>query len=158
MPRKASDYSLFDPIYTFVDKEGNNINVDSEGLREWCAANKASLEVLATPVDRRIARSFLEGNVVDLHHVKEVMRLQALDPIIYGAMGTFTNGNPDVILIDGHHRYFAAAVAGMPFIPSYILQPAQWREWEIIGLPKISEEELRSCPNKAELKRRGIIP
>jgi hypothetical protein len=130
-----------------------NIHVDSEKLRQWCAAHRSELECLLTPVNPKIASSFLEDNVIDLDHAKEVLKMPALDPIIYGLSGTFTNGNPDAILIDGHHRYFLAWVTKHEFIPSYLLKPEQWEPFKIDGLPSLTEEQLRAMPTKAEWQR-----
>jgi len=149
---QAKDYPTGSAIYSFVDAEtGENTHVDSEKLRQWCAANKASLEILLTPVDPQVALGFLEGNVIDLAHVARVQKMPKLDPIIYGKVGTLTNGHPDVLLIDGHHRFFLAYAEGEPFIPAYILEPAQWQEFKIEGLPNMTEEQLRAKPGKAGL-------
>jgi hypothetical protein len=134
------------PVFTFVAPDGANTHVDAEKLREWCTAHRAELEVVDTPVNFKLGLSFLIENVIDLAHAERVMRMEKLDPIIYGVTGTGKNGRPDVILIDGHHRYFCAAVMGCKWIPSFVLAPFAWREFEIIGLPSVSEDQLRRMP------------
>lgn len=151
MPLDAKDYPPGTHIYSFVGHDGVNINIDAEKLRLWCAEHRP--EVRLTPVRASIAVDFLDGNVVDLEHVKEVMLLPTLDPIIYGQTGIGDNGLPDVILIDGHHRYFIAWLTREQFIPAYLVPEKIWREFEIIGLPQITEEELRAMPNKAQVAR-----
>ena len=151
----AKDYKPGDAIYTYVDPEGNNIHIDSEKLRQWCADNASSLEVVATPLNESIALSFLDNNVVDFHHLIEVRGMDKWDPIIYCADGTYSkvNGGPNVILADGHHRYFCAWTMGAEWVPAYVLEPAQWHPFQIDGLPQVTEEELRRAPTKAAYKR-----
>lgn len=156
MPLDGKDYLDGKPhfIYTFIERDtGRNIHVDSELLRQWCAANRSTLEVVLTPVEERIAKTFLTGNVIDVDHVVEVGQMKHLDPIIYGITEIGANGHPDVLLIDGHHRYFLAAVKGEPLIPSYLLKPEQWKPFEIIGLPSQTEDELIATPTKAQYLR-----
>jgi len=149
---QAKDYPPGSAIYSFVDAvTGENTHVDSEKLRQWCAANRATLEILNTPVDPNIAVSFLDENIIDLVHAGRVSKMKHLDPIIYGKVGTVTHGNPDVLLIDGHHRFFVAYIQGSPLIPAYILEPEQWHQFKIEGLPAVTEEQLRAMPTKAAL-------
>lgn len=145
----ADDYPAGSAIYSYVDPEGNNIHVDSEKLRQWCAKHKKDMVVLETPVREAIAESFLADNVIDLAHVERVFEMPSLDPIIYGHDGTYNeNGFPNVILIDGHHRYFGAYLAKCEFIPAYVLAPEQWHPFRIAGLPDLTEEQLKSMPTK----------
>lgn len=149
----AKDYKPGCAIYSFVAEDGTNTHVDSELLRQWCAANKDKLEIMLTPVGGKIAQSFLTDGVIDIKHVERVLQMPHLDPIIYGKTGTFTEaGAPDVLLIDGHHRFFAAWLSRCELLPSYILEPAQWQQFQIEGLPDLTEEQLRAMPTKP---RRG---
>lgn len=135
-------------VFTFIDvKTGENTHIDSGGLREWCAANREKLKVEMVPVDKEIARSFLElDNSVSEAHLKKVAGLKELDPIIFGMSGTFSNGAPDVMLVDGHHRYYLAALAwGMEAIPAYVLERAQWEPFRM-QLQDMTAEELRDLP------------
>lgn len=158
MKLQAKDYPPGSFIYSFVEKDtGKNTHVDSELLRKWCAEHKEELrakeQIQLTPVTARIAVSFLEGNVIDLGHAAAVGKMETLDPIIYGKTGTITNDAPDVLLIDGHHRYFLAWATKTRFIPAYLLEPDQWRQFEIHGMPDLTEDMLRALPNKAQYKR-----
>lgn len=144
MPRHFRDYKPTDRIYTFVDPLTNeNTNIDSEALRLWCAEHAGELEVFNTPCHQAMADRFFQTKAVDLFHVFEVCEMTQLDPIIYLKTGTFgANGGPDVLLADGHHRYVAAVMCGLQFIPSYLLEPEQWHEFLIEGMPQITAEEL----------------
>jgi len=149
MNLNAKDYPPGSSCFSFVAEDGTNIHVDSERLRKWCAENRERLKVVPTPIDKRIAKSFLHDNVVDAQHVERVLAMEALDPIIYGMTRTEAPGEaPDVLLIDGHHRYVAGAVVGATTIAAYLLEPEQWEPFRIGGLPTLSKEQLMLAPIK----------
>lgn len=137
-------------IFTFVDgKTGENYHVDSGALREWCAANRDKLEVFMIPIERERARMFLEvDKSVTLEHAAEVAKMPRLDPLIYCKFGTYDaeNGAPDVMLADGHHRYFVAAAYGRDVAPSYLLEREQWEQFRV-SIPDMTIEQLRDSPS-----------
>jgi hypothetical protein len=138
MPLTLADFTNpFEPIYTFVERAtGANVNIASERLRQWTLT--AGLEVDGVPVDRALAGSFVRDNIVAPrwceHLLSLVERGMKFPPVIFAKDGGETNGAPDVMLVDGHHRYFIAAMSGMRFIPAYVLEVAQWKPFEILGL------------------------
>lgn len=143
---------LFEPIYTFVAKDGTNTNVASNRLRLWCAAHKHDLEVVGTPVNLEQAKNYIRIHSASPKRVWELIDRaangQTFDPIIYGHDGSFAddNGGPNVILIDGHHRYVLYAALNIRIIPSYILTPTQWEQFIITNLPDITAEQLEAIP------------
>lgn len=149
MPLDAKNYGPGMPIYSYVVAgTGENIHIDSELLRLWCLEQqkKGLLEVFNTPVSLKQADSFLSENVIDASHAISILGLKSWDPIIYCKYGTSTNGAPDVMLVDGHHRYWCAAKMGMKWAPAFVLEREQWQEFQILGMPDISEELLRVMP------------
>lgn len=144
----AKDYKPGDPIYTYVDNSGVNIHIDAAKLRIWCLAVEDELPISMTPVDPRTAYKFVTDNIVCKMRVAQLMERTNLDPIIYAKDGNETNGLPNVMLVDGHHRYTAAAVLHTPFIPAFILEPTQWRPFQIAGLPDITKDHLLASPNR----------
>jgi len=149
MPLDARDYPPGTPIYTYIDPAtGVNTHVDSDKLRQWCADNTAKLEVVLTPVDPNIACTFLDDNVIDLAHLARVKSMKRLDPIIYCVTEIGANGYPNVLLVDGHHRFFLAYLDRRQLIESYILTREQWVPFQIIGLPDLTENQLRAMPTK----------
>lgn len=143
-----------EPVYTFIERgTGRNITIATRPLREWLAApGPALIEQGDTPIDRDFALSFFRDNIVSRARITELMAHHAshpnhtFDPIIYGHRGTYTNNAPDVMLIDGHHRYVIAALTRHTSIPAYLLTVAQWQQFEVIGLPDITEAQLRNTP------------
>jgi|HubBroStandDraft_4_1064222.scaffolds.fasta_scaffold56276_6 hypothetical protein len=132
-------------VYTFVDNNGTNIHINSEGLRLWCIANKP--EIFWLPMNEKVAQDFVRDNVISLDRVKELSTRKNLDPIIMVKDGTFgSNGHPNAMLVDGHHRYFLTFLRKQPFIEGYFLEESQWRPFQIHWLRDISAEELKRRP------------
>lgn len=150
MPRHARDYPPGSPVYTYVDANGKNVHIDSKALHDWC--QQAGLECVLTPIDCDMAMRFLLDNVVSVERVMALATRQDLTPIIYCMDGQYNNeGRPNVMLVDGHHRYVMMAVRThqaheMPLIPAYVLEPAQWEPFVIEGLPNMSQDMLRAAP------------
>lgn len=136
-----------EPIYTFIAWDGTNIHIHSSRLRTWCLEHRKDLEIVGVPVDRNLAHRFLTENVASRERVKELMlRNDALDPIIFCKDNTFTEGRPDVMLVDGHHRFVLYAALEIPFIPSFFLDYAAWQPFRIVNIPPIDHEALRAMP------------
>ena len=145
MARHISRYRPGDPIYSFVSHNGENIHIDSRALREWCI-KQPNLEVVGVPVDLTLAHTFLKENAVIPSRLEELARRVHLDPVIFCMDGKYTDGKPDVLLVDGHHRYFLAAYNNLKYVPSHVLTPAQWKPFRIVGHPDMTIEELRCSP------------
>jgi len=142
-------------IYTWIDQTtGENWHVHVPLLREYIAKRQASakpFDVKLAPVDESFARTFLDDNSVDLQRVIQLgvevtSGKRKLDPIILCERGTYTNGNPDVLLVDGHHRYCLCAMAGEQFIPCFCLSMHQWKRFRIVGAPDMNVDQLRDIP------------
>jgi hypothetical protein len=149
MALPARDYADGDPVYTFVAEDGTNTHIDSARLRIWCEAGALSgmLKPCWVPVEPWIAKKFFADNTVSMTRVLELARGRTrLTPIIYAKDGGVTNGRPDVMLVDGHHRYCLWAMLGAPACQAYVLAQAQWEPFKIAGLPSITADDLRSMP------------
>jgi hypothetical protein len=132
-------------IYTFVGDDGENIHINAIGLRKWCIDNKP--EILWIPLDYEIAKSFVRDNVISLDRVKELMLRPNLDPIIMVKDGTFgSNGGPNALLVDGHHRFYLAYKQKKIVIEGYFLEVWQWKPFQLHGLPNMTKEQLRKKP------------
>ena len=136
------------PIYSFVGNDGVNIHIDSPGLRNWCIKNRP--EVFLSPTDPKLARTFVRDNVVSPSRVIALaMRFtmgEKPDPIIYCKSGTLTNGRPDVYLVDGHHRFYILSMGEAKYIKAHLLEVHQWKPFQVVGVPKISQDFLRNMP------------
>jgi hypothetical protein len=132
-------------IFTFISDDGENINIDAEGLRIWCIANRP--EVFNLPVKPELGRQFLFENVVSVERAWELIVRKNFDPIIMVKDGTYgDNGGPNTMLVDGHHRYFIACVAQWAYIPGHLLEVEQWKPFQMHGLPDLTKEELIAKP------------
>lgn len=135
-----------DQVYTWVADDGTNWHIHAERLRLWCKA-KPSLKVHLAPVDHQLARSFISDNIASMERVVELaLRDDKLDPIIFCKRGTFTNGRPDVMLVDGHHRYVLASVMRSAVIPCYMIGTKQWEPFRIVNIPDYTRDELNAIP------------
>jgi hypothetical protein len=156
MPLTLADFSdPFEPIYTFVERAtGANVNIASARLCKWCEG--AGLEIVGVLVDRVLAGSFVRDNIVAPKWCEHLLSLveqgMKFPPVIFAKDGGETDGAPDVMLVDGHHRYFIAAMSGVRFIPSYVLEVEQWRPFEILGLRDTTAEALKRAPIMKELR------
>jgi len=147
MPIHYKELGLKELTYTFIDDDGKNIFIASERLRRWCLDNRSKLAVEWTPVDVKLAKSFLKENVVSPERLKQMTVLNLEDPAIFAKDGGYTNGAPDVMLVDGHHRYTYSAMIKRDLIKSWILELNQWKPFEVVGLGDFyTQEQLRNQP------------
>jgi hypothetical protein len=132
-------------IYSFVADNGENIHIDSERLRLWCIANKP--EVFWIPLKYDLLEEFIRDNVVDPNRVIELGKRKDLEPIIMVKDGTTgSNGHPNALLVDGHHRYALACLRRQTIIEGHFLEEAQWRPFQIHWMRDLTAEELRARP------------
>lgn len=150
MPIDGSKLPEGYPIYTFVDAEtGQNTHIDTEKLRAWCYAMRHSLVIHHVPVDEAKVREFVEQNAVDMARVMELLlRDKPLDPIIFAHDGTYSpeNGGPNMLLVDGRHRYTLAHKCGLETIPAYLVDKHDWKHFEIVNIPDLTREQLAAVP------------
>lgn len=153
MLTRADFSDPFEPIYSFVERAtGQNVHIASTRLRTWCLEHASEIEVLAVPVSRALAKSFLELNAILPQRANELLAtlpedMEQWEPLIYAHDGSFgDNGGPNVMLVDGHHRYYAAAQIGAPFILGWMLTTAQWEPFRITGLHEYTEQQLVDEP------------
>lgn len=137
---------LSEGIYTFVAKDGTNTNIASNRLFLWTEANKATLKIELAPVDPKLAQSFLHQNIASLDRCLELLAKPKITPIIFCHDGSYTDGRPDVLLVDGHHRYCLAGMLQLPVIPAYMLMVPQWEPFKILDLPSMSQDDLLNLP------------
>lgn len=154
-----SPFSLLSgtPIYTFIAPDGINTHIAASLLREW--ALRAKPEIVLTPTDRELARSFIRDNIVSKHRCLQLARRSSagediFEPILYCHDGGLTQGRPDVLLVDGHHRFFLASIWGQLFIKSHILTEAQWRPFQIAS----SDGPFSIDTTSDDLRRKPITP
>lgn len=137
------------PIYTFISKSGENTHIDSQRLRKSVLRNPPKIQYI--PVEKHLVQEFLITQAVDQKRVAQLLiecdlGIRKLDPVILIHDGGFTNGKPDCLYVDGHHRYVLAYFAHQRSIPAYILEPSRWKAFEIKGLPPMTADQLIAAP------------
>lgn len=149
MPLTLADFSdPFEPIYTFVEKAtGANVNIASERLRKWTLT--VGLETVLVPVSRKMCSTWLEDNIISASRVAELYQRarggEILAPVLFAKDGQMTDGKDDVMLVDGHHRYFLAALCGC-LLPAHVLEVEQWEPFKIVGFPAMDDSTLKALP------------
>lgn len=133
-------------IYTYISPEGANTHIDSEGLYSWTQTHASELEIFSVPLDHSLAQRFIRENTVSQQRIWELLSKPTLTPVIFCKDGTFTEGRPDVLLVDGHHRYVLGSICRAEFIPGFVLEEAQWRPFQLEGLPPLTKAELQAIP------------
>ena len=137
-------------VYTFIADDGTNTHIDAEGLRRWCIDNKP--EIFWLPLKYDLAMQFMKDNTVSRQRVMELLRRhnrgEDLDPIIMVKDGTYSldNGGPNVLLVDGHHRYMLACLLAQTEITGHLLEVEQWKPFQLEGLPSLTKEQLVNIP------------
>jgi hypothetical protein len=143
-------FDPFKPIFTFVADDGTNYHIDTHALRDWCVGQLklAQLEVFLIPLKYDLAATFIPENVIAPARIRELSQrpVASLDPIIMAKDGTLTNNASNVMLVDGHHRFFLACLRKQTFIEGHLLEPSQWKPFQLHNLPSITKEQLRRSP------------
>jgi len=141
-------------IYTYVDEHtGENTHIDSTALRAYTLKRIAegSLEILWFPTDRALARKMLQvDKAISLKRCHEIITAgKRFDPIIFCTDGTFSpsNGGPNGMLVDGHHRFFiATTIIGADGLEGVMLPPPEWQPFIMHNLPDLTAQQLIDTP------------
>lgn len=139
----AKDIPLTEPIFTFAGNDGSTIRIAVTRLRQWCLDNKPT--VFLMPTEPLLAQKFVNNHKsVDLMRVLSMVKKDLEEPILYCRFDKVTR---DVMLVDGRHRYTRAALFDQkPYIECWVLEVEQWKPFEIIGAPAITQDQLRATP------------
>jgi len=144
----------FESVYTFIRSSGENVHIASARLRAWCLQQdtQGKLERLRWPIPANFVSECLAENIISIPHVQQLQwalphNLTDWEPIILAEGGTCTtDGNPNTMLVDGHHRAFIAYQAGCRFVICWALSPKQWQPFRIEGRHQFSKRELADYP------------
>jgi len=140
------DLPIGEPIYTYASEDGSNIHIAAERLRIWCQRTKP--EIFLAPVDEQLAETFIRDNLISTERLfsltLQILQDGQLEPVIFCKTGTTSHGGDDVILADGHHRYYLQRKAG--HLLAHILEKHEWEPFRIDGHPTITQEQLINIP------------
>lgn len=147
----ASTLPLGTPIFSHVCDDGENIHILASALRTSVLKIASHTHIRHVPLDPKLAHDWIATNVVSPQRVSELLRrhrdpLHDMEPVLLCEAGTTTNYLPDVLFVDGHHRYVMCAALRVPLVPCFQIPFAFWQPYRIIGLPNITRDELRRRP------------
>src|SRR5277367_5987589 len=114
-------------------------------LRKWCISHRP--EIFLIPIRAHVAEKMIPENSIAIDRVIELSVRNNLDPIIMVKDGTSdAKGAPNVLLVDGHHRYFLAYIRKQELIQGYLIEEPQWRPFQIHWMPDLTKEQLIKTP------------
>lgn len=151
---KFSEMQGHEALFTHVLPNGRNVHIASGRLVAWVQAHKAELEVAAVPITRASAEGFLRDNIVNDEHCMDllfqILASGKIEPLLFCKDGQETGGRPDVLFVDGHHRYCVLALPmGLSVAPAYVLEPEQWKDFQVeddLGFLETTKERLEAMP------------
>jgi len=85
------------------------------------------------PVDKDFANWMLTNRGLEPHRLLPLIGICSLEPIIFCAEEDAENSN---LLIDGSHRFVAAAIQESTHILAYVLPKSFWSQY-LVAAPKI---------------------
>jgi hypothetical protein len=137
-------------MYAFVGDDGSNIHVAIQRLLKWVERRKPHLKVWQIPVHPHLAKRFINHNLINRERVKELLLQKQVDPIIFGKEIRGRPEDVDMYLLDGRHRYVRAVALNYLLIEAYLLNPNQWRAFQITGVPTITQRQLDGMPVRSK--------
>lgn len=140
----ASTLLPSEPICTFIDDSGSQIDIAANRLRLFCKA--VSLSVFLIPIDHSFAQTFVTQNVISLSRVDQLRNhftYELPDPIIFCITDPLERAG---MLVDGHHRYFLASQHRHKMIRAHVLPESIWLPFRISGCKPLTKQELRDIP------------
>lgn len=142
-------------VYTFANTTGSVTIAITRLLRYLDSPDRAwSPVAVDVPIKPRMLQEFAKTNSISVEKLKKLATAITLGlrppPILFGHDGTTSSdGRPNVFLIDGRHRYTLYTLAGLHFIPSYIVERPLWEPFQV-DLPTITPEQLRRIAPSSE--------
>lgn len=127
---------MSEKVFTWQNPDTlEELTIASDRITEWARLN--FIEIVLTPVERKWALDFLDHRGIEQHRLERIQPEHLEEPIVYCAMPDGTH-----LLVDGHHRYVAAAIHDVQWIKSRILNYEQWSPFIVEGLPQFGRENL----------------
>lgn len=135
----TSSLPKLDELYTFIDPSGHNTHIAVTPLRAWCHEHGFTHR-RRVPVEPSLLQTFARDNCISPRRLNQLrdryLKPSDVEPIIIAALEPFVIRHNnihvgDVMLVDGHHRYTMFALAGLPLINSFLLEPQWWKPFVI---------------------------
>jgi hypothetical protein len=129
---------LTDQIFTHIDEDTGRETVFAVSeLRRQCLRRRAPL--CMTPIDRETSIMIVGHRGIEQARLNRARRTRVFAPLLYLHMPDDSH-----LLADGSHTYVARYLLGHKWALAYILEPQDWLDSVVVGLPSTTEAELLS--------------
>ena len=136
------DMNPREAVFTHIDDvTGIQIDVAIDRLNAHIRARciKGLFDPVPINVEHHIAEYFINNRGIEPHRLKRIRSEDFLNPILFATTPKGTH-----LLLDGHHRYVAAAMAGKATLPAFVVPERVWRKFLIEGMGQATTEILRN--------------
>lgn len=125
-------------VFTWCDEQ-NNREVTFAISRIEQYIKDQGLEPILTNVELPSAMRMLAECGIEQHRLSRLTPEALRTPIVYAHL-------PDDmhLLLDGHHRYVFAAFNGFHTLPAFMLEPDQYEQFIVEGLPYMGTDKVQS--------------
>jgi hypothetical protein len=132
------------PIFTWISDRGENINIHSSALRECCLHYRP--QVINVAIDHDLAATFLKHNIINAARIAQLANRYLHEPVEPILFCEHRAGNPDALLVDGHHRYYLAHTYNSLYLRAWMIPEEAWRPFTLKNVPNITRQQLRDLP------------
>lgn len=127
---KIENLSHREQLFTHIDPEtGRQTSIAASRL----AARAARIEPVWIPVRPEVAELYQRIRGIEPHRLQRCLAYPSFFPLVHIDWPDDTK-----LLIDGHHRYVAAAQLRHQWILSVIVPERIWRRFIVSGVPSVS--------------------
>jgi len=130
-------------IYSHVLPCGTNVHIAAARLRLHLLTHQPT--PFLVPIDLNLCHTFYAARAIDDARILSLTPHELSEPIILCKDLTLTEGRPDVLFCDGHHRYVRRALDGERWIKAWLVEYADWQPFRIEGHPTLSQESLKAA-------------
>ncbi len=128
-------------VFTHQDEDGTQLMFAVTRLQ--ALLQTAGSPVVLAPVDEQFARWLPSHRGIEFSRLCALAGISSLDPVIFCAMEDAENS---YLLVDGSHRYLAAALNQSTYIRAYVVVKAVWEQF-LVEAPQVDMEQLLKRPS-----------
>jgi hypothetical protein len=132
-------------VFRFVGDDGENINIAVAPLQKWCKRSNSPIKEF--DIDERLVHQFrFEDHAINEAHLAQLPDAVLDEPIILCICDWLPNGNSEVLLVDGRHRYVKRFDKGLAKVTAYMVPRQEWSQFQVTDIPDVTLQELRDSP------------